>query len=283
MFSQRTLYVDNFNNIIGSPGKEDKLLAFAQKNNFKTLILYGLNKVDKKWSLSDPRKNNILSEFIVKAKIKFNIKNIGASGECASFFTNTINPYNNSRKKPEEKLDIYNLEYEYWSNKASGIDGYYCINYLEENAIPCDRNGSFKFFIDNLKELKLLAKKNTHNIKIDAYVGYYTQNEIDEISKYCDRLLVHAFGKNPKLSFNTAKINLDHLFKINSKIKTSILFSTRMEHMGYWLKFESLKSAENIFSDEMKDKNIKLNLDEFSYHTYSFLEKSISYFNYSQN
>ena len=63
MFSQRTLYVDDFNTIIGSPSKEDKLLLFAKKNNFKTLILYQLNKVDKRWSLTDPRENTVLSEF----------------------------------------------------------------------------------------------------------------------------------------------------------------------------------------------------------------------------
>jgi hypothetical protein len=34
------------------------------------------------------------------------------------FFTSTINVYNYSRSNAEEKLDIYNLEYEYWSKKA---------------------------------------------------------------------------------------------------------------------------------------------------------------------
>ena len=223
LYCQRTLYVDDFNNIIGSPNKEDKLLLFAKKNNFKTLILYQLNKVDKRWSLTDPTKNSILSEFIAKAKTKFNIKNIGASGECASFFTNTINIYNNSRNKAEEKFDIYNLEYEYWSSKASGIDGYYCINYLEENMIPCGREGSFKFFIDNLKDLKKLTSNSKHKVEVEAYASFYTPNEIKEIIKNCDRLSIRAFGKNPKLSYSSARRNLDYLLKTKSKIKTSIL------------------------------------------------------------
>ena len=287
LYCQRTLYVDDFNNIIGSPNKEDKLLLFAKKNNFKTLILYQLNKVDKRWSLTDPTKNSILSEFIAKAKTKFNIKNIGASGECASFFTNTINIYNNSRNKAEEKFDIYNLEYEYWSTNASSDDGYYCENYLRDNSIPCNRNGSFNFFIDNLKELKLLSKNNIHNIKIEAYVGYYSQKEISTIVKYCDRLIVHAFGKNPKVSFSSAKKSLSHLLKINSNIKTSILFSTRMNHMGFWFKSHGLEDTETMFFDKMDINNINLkktlNFDGFSYHTYSFLEKATSYFSYSRN
>jgi hypothetical protein len=287
LFSQRTLYVDDFNNIIGSPSKEDRLLLFAKKNNFKTLILYQLNKVDKRWSLKDPRKNNVLAEFITKAKNEFSIKNVGASGECASFFTNTIDPYNKTRNKPDEKFDIYNLEYEYWSKKASEDEGYYCENYLKDKSIPCNRNGSFKFFIDNLKELKLLSKNNIHNIKIEAYVGYYSQKEISSIVKYSDRLIVQAFGKNPRISFASAKKSLAHLLKINSKIKTSILFSTRMNNMGFWFKSHGLEDTETMFFDKMNIDNINLkkslNLDGFSYHTYSFLEKSISYFSYSRN
>lgn len=283
---QRTLYVDNFSNILGNPSKEDKLLLFAKRNNFKTLILYQLNKVDKKWDLKDPRKNNILSEFITKAKVKFSVQNIGASGESASFFTATIDPYNNSRNKAIEKFDIYNLEYEYWSRKASGPNGYYCVNYLEENKTPCNRNGSFNYFINNLKELKKLSKNSTHNINIEAYLAYFSQKEIASIVNYCDRLIIQTSGKSPIVSYKFAKKSLDHLSKINTKIKTSILYSTRMDNMGYWFKTNSLKTAEQQFfkalNSNNSDKN-SINFDGFSYHTYSFLEKSVSYFSYSKN
>lgn len=50
---QRTLYVDGFNNILGSPMKEDKLLKFAERNSFNILILYQLNK---RFPLTDPIK-----------------------------------------------------------------------------------------------------------------------------------------------------------------------------------------------------------------------------------
>ncbi|PIX13421.1 MAG: hypothetical protein COZ74_06350 [Flavobacteriaceae bacterium CG_4_8_14_3_um_filter_31_8] len=284
---ERTLYVDNFNDILGSPLKEDKLLLFAQKNNFKVLILYELNKVHKIISLSDPRNNNILSEFINKAKQKYQIKKIGASGEAADFFVKIINVYNNSRQKSSEKFDIYNLEYEYWSSNASNIDGYYCVNYLEENNIPCGREGSFKFFVNNLKQLKNLSKGKPHKVEVDAYVGYYTQPEIAEITKYCDRLTIIALGKDPKICFNSAKKNLDYIFNINSKIKTNILFSTIMNDLGYWLKFDSLDKGEKLFFNEMSNKDIKLknnlNVVGFTYQAYSSLEKSISYYSYNNN
>lgn len=281
------MYVDNFNDILGNYSKEEKLLLFAQKNNFKVLILYELNKVHKRVSLSDPRNNNILSEFINKAKQKYQIKKIGASGESADFFVKIINVYNNSRQKTSEKFDIYNLEYEYWSNNASNIDGYYCVNYLEENNIPCGRVGSFKFFVDNLKQLKNLSKGKTHKVEVDAYVGYYTQPEIAEITKYCDRINIIALGKDPKVCFTFVKTNLSYIFNINSKIKASILFSTTMNDLGYWLKFDSLDKGEKLFFNEMSSKDLplknNLNIIGFAYHTYSSLEKSISYFSYNNN
>ena len=284
---QRTLYVDGFINIIGSPSKEDKLLLFAKRNNFKTLILYQLNKVDKIWNLNDPRKNNILSEFIAKAKTKYSIQNVGASGESSSFFTDVIDPYNNTRNNADEKFDIYNLEYEYWSKKASGPNGYYCVNYLEESSMPCSRNGSFNYFIDNLKELKKLSKNNIHNIKVEAYLGYYSQKEITEIVKHCDRLIIQTSGKTPNISYKFAKKSLALISNIKNKIKTSILYTTRMDQMGHWFKSNSLKTAEQQFFNAMDINNKQLketiNLDGFSYHTYSFLEKSVGYFSYTRN
>lgn len=284
---QRTLYVDNFINIIGSPSKEDKLLLFAKKNNIKTLILYQLNKVDKIWNLKDPRKNNILSEFINKAKTKFSIQNVGASGESSSFFTNVIDPYNKTRNNADEKFDIYNLEYEYWSKKASGPNGYYCVNYLKSNASPCTREGSFNYFIENLKALKKLSKNNIHPIKIEAYLGYFSQKEITAIVKYCDRLIIQTSGKTPNTSYKFAKKSLTLISNSSSNIKTSILYTTRMDQMGHWFKTNSLKSSEQQFFNAMNTNNVqlkaKLNLDGFSYHTYSFLEKSVSYFSYTRN
>lgn len=281
---QRTLYVDNFSDILGNESKEDKLLLFAKRNNFKTLILYQLNKVDKKWNLADPRKNNILADFILKAKTKYSIKNIGASGESASFFTAIINVYNNSRTKTDEKFDIYNLEYEYWSKKASGPNGYYCINYLEENGKKCSRVGSFRYFLDNLKELRALSSNSLHPLKIEAYLGYYTQQEITAIAKYCDRLIIQTSGKSPLTAYKFAKKSLDFLSKIKTNAKTSILFSCRMTEMGYYLKSNSLENSEqNFFSAIKNNNNIvrnKVTFDGFSYHTYSFLEKSLSYFSY---
>ena len=282
---QRTLYVDNFSTILGSPNKEDKLLLFAKKNNFKTVILYQLNKVHKRWSLINPKENTVLSKFITKAKNKFSIKNIGASGESASFFTEIINIYNNSRNKPEEKFDIYNLEFEYWSKNATEPGGYYCENYLRDDSKPCTRGGSFLFFLENLKEIKALSINNIHNIKTETLLSFYSASEINNIVKYCDGITLQATGKNPRTSFLSVKKNIENLIKTKSSIKTSILFSARMNQMGYWLKSNSLERSEKKFLNELKINNLDLskNINNFCYHTYSYLEKSVNYYQYTRN
>lgn len=70
---QRKLYVDEFNNILGSYNLEKELLEFSKKNNIHTLILYDLNKVHKRFSLGNSAKNNVLASFISRAKLEYNI------------------------------------------------------------------------------------------------------------------------------------------------------------------------------------------------------------------
>lgn len=74
---------------------------------------------------------------------------------------------------------------------------------------------------------------------------------------------------------------------LNSSIKTSILPSTSMNHMGYWFIHNSLVNIESLLLKEMNGKSInlkkQLNLDGFSYETYSYLKKVMNYYSYSQN
>ena len=51
--------------------------------------------------------------------------------------------------------------------------------------------------------------------------------------------------------------------------------------------YSTLEKSESLFFDFMNDHSIdlkkNLNLDGFSYHTFSFLEKSVSYYSYRKN
>jgi hypothetical protein len=277
---QRKLYVDEFNNILGSYNQEKELLEFCKKNNIHTLILYELNKIHKRFSLGNSAKNNILASFISRAKLNYNIKKISASGESGDFFIEAIHPYNQSRKKAIEKFDIYNLEYEYWDEKASLNGGYYCENYLKDGQIPCNRVGSFNFFLGTLTTMKLLAEEESHPIKIEAYVGKFKESEVLKISNHVDRLLIAAYVENPNTSFQYTQDRLKWLTEIKSKIEVSLIFSAEMNFMGPWLRKNDFKIAEKQFFKDFDEVNIEtstdLNFDGFTYYNYSFFKKALT-------
>lgn len=279
--SSRSLYVDNFNSILGDEFKEEQLLSFAKKNNFKTLILYELHKVNKRISLKDTTKNYILANFIASAKRDYGILNISASGESGGFFINIIHVYNMSRTKSDEKFDIYNLEYEYWKINGSDWGGYYCENYLRKNGIPCTRNGSFKYYIESLSIMKLLASDSEHPIKVESYVGNYKKKEIRKIVKNADKILISGFASDIKNSFLNVKKMLEIVCDYSCNVKVSIILSAEIEYMGGYLKYQSLELAEKSFLKELKEYDSKmaktLNLIDFTYFNYSYLQKSVNF------
>jgi hypothetical protein len=276
--------VDEFYQILGNEEKENNLLDFSVKNGFDKIILYDLHKINKIYTLSDRSKNGILARFIFKAKINYNLKGVGGSGESSAFFKNAIHAYNMSRLNPNERFDTYNLEYEYWKKDDSEVGGYYCENYLKKNGKNCNRENTFNFFINSLKVMKKLAKENNHKVTVEAYVGKYLEHEIKEIIKYVDRLLVHVYVKNPMNGFSSANERLSYLAQTNIRMpKISIIYSSEILFMGGWLKYNSLKKAEQIFIDSIREKDKKLfskiNFTDFTYYNYNYLSKSIKYYN----
>lgn len=280
--SNRILYVDQFFEILGNQKKEDKLLSFTVENGFDKIILYDLHKVNRYHPLHDKTKNNILAKFIVKAKTEFGIKEVGGSGESGDFFIKAIHAYNLSRTKTIEKFDTYNLEYEFWKIDDSKKGGYYCKNYLENNGLSCDRQGTFNFYLKSLATMKKLANENSHKVTVEAYVGKYYKHEIEKITKYVDRLLVHVYVSNPKIGFNVANKRLQYLTQVENQPKVSIIYSSEVLFMGGWLKFNSIKKGERIFFDTInkRDKSLlkKLNFTNFTYYNYNELAKSVNYF-----
>lgn len=280
--SERILYVDQFYSILGNNEKENELLTFTISNGFNKIILYDLHKINRDYPLADATKNGILAKFIYKAKKSFGIEEVGGSGESGEFFIKAIHAYNESRKITAEKFDSYNLEYEYWKEDDSKEGGYYCENYLKKNGKSCNRKGTFDFFIKSLQIMKTLAKKNSHPVKVEAYVGKFYQDEIHKISNYVDRLLVHVYVKSPLSGFNYANKRLEYLAEVKNKPKVSIIYSSETLFMGGWLKFNSLKKGEKIFIDTMKNRNSqllsKINFTNFTYYNYNQLSKSLEYY-----
>ena len=279
---ERILYVDNFKNILGNLAKERDLLTFTSKNNFKTLILYDLDKIDKqRFHIEDPKSNSILANFLAKARKIYGIKNIGVTGESGGFFINEVAPYNKSRKDPDEKFNIYDLEYEFWKQSQSDLGGYYCETYLRKNKIPCNRKGSFNYYQESLSILRLLADESDHDVKIHAYIGDFTTSEINIIAPYLDLLNISAYSNSAKQSFVNVKRRLRKVSRSKNPPKIAIIFSSELLYMGGYLKYKPLNTVENEFLDSYFDNNSisdnGIKIEGFTYFTYTSLRKSVEY------
>ena len=270
----RSLYVDDFSSILGDLTAENELLSYSQSNGIETLLLYDLHIVNANYTLSDAASNGILADFISKAKTNYGILTIGAIAENADFFTNVIDAYNNSRSNPDEKFDIYNLEFEFWVQSSTDPGGYYCNTYLTPNGLPCTNDGAFQFFISTLQSIKNLATNNIHPISTEAYVGWPTASQADSIGDNLDRLLLHAYVSDPTTSFNYAESRLIDFADGNPDLDVSIIFSSEPIFMQNWLLNNSMNAAEAIFTEDWQSASSawvnNIDLVGFTYFAYGF-------------
>ncbi|MAD97471.1 MAG: hypothetical protein CMB99_09120 [Flavobacteriaceae bacterium] len=280
-YKHRSLYVDNFANILGSNNSEKNLFEFAAQHEITELILYDLNKVNQRFWLGDSTKNQVLADFIVEAKTKYGIKRISASGESGIFFIEAIHPYNVSRKNKIERFDIYNLEYEYWNYPQSVPGGYYCETYLKNAQLKCNRKNSFKYYIQSLDVMRMLADELDHDIKVEAYIGNFKKSEVKKIILHVDRLLVHDYVKREERLFEYVEQRLHHLEDAKANIEISILYSMESRYLGkYLLDHPSFYEAEKKFFQFLNkwdsDLDEHLKFRGFTYYNYS-------HFRYAEN
>lgn len=272
-FENRSLYIDNFNNILNSYKNQEELFKFTEEHKITELILYDLHKVHKQFDISNSETNQVLADFIREAKTKHGIKKVSASGESGDFFIKAIHPYNLSRKDKIERFDIYNLEYEYWNEPQSKPGGYYCETYLKNGQLKCDRENSFKYYIGTLETMRLLADELDKDIMVEAYIGNFNRKEVKQISAHVDKLLIHNYVAREQRMFPYVKERLKLLEEINSGIKVSILYSTECRYLGKYLQNHSFYESEDIFFKQLnyfqKDLDEHLNFTGFTYYNYS--------------
>lgn len=263
-YKHRSLYVNKFNQILESEQQQQQLFAFIRQHQITELILYDLHLVNQKYPLTKYSENQILANFIRKAKTKYGLKKLSAAGESGDFFLKVIHPYNRSRKDSLERFDIYNLEYEYWNKSQSDPGGYYCTSYLEKNQMPCDRASSFQFFIKSLEIVRALADELEKKVLVEAYIGHFKEAEVKQICTHVDRLLVHDYVKREAYLFPYVEKRLHLLERERPHIQVSILYSLESRYLGPYLKRHDFHLAEKKFFEELKavdqdlDKHLKL-------------------------
>lgn len=238
---KRSMYVDDFTNILGVDLAENNLLSFCQVNKFTYITLYDLHNL---WHKKDE-----INSFISKAKTQFNIDKVGAAGENIPFFNDVI-AYN---QQYENKFDVLNLEFEYWSSPER----------------------PFSQFLTTLKGMKSLAIAN--DLKTEAYLGWPTESEALQIRDNLDRVLLHAYRLTPFDTFAYLSERLSWFYQEGYNLDFRPIFSAESlqnsgnNFMGDWLAGNSFNAAEEIFLEAYNSSGQNYNLSGFHYFAYSHL------------
>lgn len=266
------LYVDGFFNIIGEAQKEEKLLSYAKANNFNYLILYNTTKIHRqKYPLDSRMGSQVWARFIKKAKSEYAILKIGVVGEKADSFIPVIIYNHLIDQSPNKRIDVLNLEFEFWNNRLFNPKGYYCTSYLEKQGYACTKKGAFAFYMKQLREMQ--KSKGDSKVEIETYIGNPSDEQLAELAKLIDRLLIHYYRKNTdRIAFY--KLNrLIVLQEAYPDLKIAPIFSSRENHSGPWLKIHKIDELTSLFFDQLKSApeiNLKsLNFSGIVWYRYS--------------
>lgn len=274
----RGMYVDGFATILGNSVKEDSLLQFAQNNGFNYLTLYDLHIVNASTPLSDFNEASSFANFISKAKNQYGILEIGAAGENYNSFYNSIHQYNLQHPADSQKVDVFNLEFEYWNTPSVSPGGYYCDSYLTANNLSCDTAGAFIYYLKTLQKIDSLAAIT--NSKSECYLGWFNQGHGAQIAACgVDRILLHIYvtstNYSPSFQFNYVDTRLQNLVSEFSTVDVMPIYSSETDFMydfalnnDFYLPFQQLETTLNSVPDTWKN---YINLIGVQWFAYSYL------------
>ncbi len=267
----RGIYLDGFRNILGNTVKEDSVLQYASDSSFNYIALYDLQTIN----FNNSTSVNQLASFIRKARETYGIASIGAVGESYTTFLNKIAPYNNSRTNVNEKFNVFNLEFEFWTTSSVNPGGAYCTAYLQPNGCSCDSSGGFKFFISNMHLIDSLA--TTQGAISETYVGWFNQGQGSQIQRNVNRILLHAYRTDPSSVYGYSKTRLQYLASNNSVVNVAPIFSNESIFMGPWLNTHQQSEAFTKYKSDFQADNSSfvqyINMLGYQWFDYGYMPK----------
>ncbi len=227
------IHVDGFITILGDQQKEDSLLNYAQFNGVNYLALYDVFQVHTSASLTNTISAQPFADFIKKAKQNFKIKEVGVIGENFWFFNTIIDVYNQQHPDTMEQVDVYSLEFAFWNTVFVNPGGVLCTTYLTPNALPCDTNGAFSFYISQLTQINALA--NSSGRTSETFLSFFNQQQGDTISKSVDRVLLTNYISNYSTVYTQVKQRLEFLASGLTSIDVVPMMNADLSFLSSWL------------------------------------------------
>lgn len=266
----RAFYLKGINSWLGNATQENAILDYAQGNGYNYIIFYDLGSLN--WS-STTVKNNVAA-FLSRARTNYGMTQMGASGEIASFFSNYILPYNNSRTSANERFDIFNFEFEFWNQ--SSISALYCSRYLSPNGYSCDSAGAWRFAWVEFKKIDDLTNQN--GLTSEIYLGWPAQGQMQQLTTRADRILLHAYRPTDVDLYSYSRGRLQMVASMNTSVKIIPLFSSESSFMGPWLQSNPFTKAYQTYSAhytaETGSWKQYINLQGYAWFHYTYMPKT---------
>ena len=208
-----SLNIGRDNALLGNAEREDQFIKFVRDNGFNYLIFYELEGIQ-----PDSIIARQFAALVGRAKLTAGVTQVAAAiGDIAE--ADTIVAYN-AHKPASERIDVLNVEYEFW-NKP-------------------DRTTAFNNTIAMLERFKSVAM--AHQLQTEIYVGWIDATEAVSLANITDRILVHYYVQTDAGIINYGSERLEWLAAASRKVKIAPIFSNEgpkntndLPFMGCWL------------------------------------------------
>ncbi len=208
-----SLHMGRNDQLLGNAQREQQFINFVRDGGFTYLIFYELEGMN-----PSSAKAQQFASLVSRAKLTAGVTQVGAALGNASE-ADTVVAYNNNRPA-SERIDVLNVEYEFW-NKP-------------------DRKTEFATTISMLERFRAVASAN--QLMTEIYIGWIEEAEAAPLANVTDRILVHFYRPNDVNIVNFGIERLEWLAAASRKVKIAPIFSNEgpnntndLPFMGCWL------------------------------------------------
>lgn len=208
-----SLHMGRNDQLLGNAQREEQFIKFVRDGGFTYLIFYELEGMG-----PTSTKAQQFASLVSRAKLTAGVTEVGAAlGDAGE--ADTVVAYNNGRPV-SERIDVLNVEYEFW-NKP-------------------DRKTEFATTISMLERFKTVAM--AHQLTTEIYIGWVDATEAVSLANVTDRILVHYYRPSDINIVNFGIERLEWMAAASRKVKVAPIFSSEgpkntydAPFMGCWL------------------------------------------------
>ena len=237
---RRSLYVDGWSQLYLDLGKVKALGTFCGSLGITELHLYELHCI-----LPDPTHDSPHQEAIELLKTDHGIRRFNAAYSCMTQLDDI--------ERYQDKYQAFSgtiLECEWWRDKPRDFS----------TALCC------------------LQSAASSPLEVQAYTGWFQEDEVTDLCSAIDVLHVHAYRADGTETFPYTKGRLELLKDHPMKIVP--LFSAEPDFMGTWLHMHGIQEAERLYDQAYQEWTAnepnKLIKTGVNYFAYSHLAKALA-------